>query len=74
MRDEKEGRSKQDQTNNKAKQHSTPEAVTFPKKNEPTQVGIPFHTLSPQLHNHNYYIVHDNYIICIIIYTCFNER
>ena len=40
MRDEKEGRSKQDQTNNKAKQHSTPEAVTFPKKNEPTQVGL----------------------------------
>ena len=34
MRDEKEGRSKQGQTNNKAKQHSTPKAVTFPKKNE----------------------------------------
>ena len=33
MRDErrKEERSKQDQTNNKAKQHSTPKAVTFPK-------------------------------------------
>ena len=30
MRDEKEGRSKQGQTNNKAKQHSTPKAVTFP--------------------------------------------
>ena len=29
MRDEKEGRSKQGQTNNKAKQHSTPKAVTF---------------------------------------------
>ena len=29
MRDEKEGRSKQDQTNNKAKQHSTPKAVNF---------------------------------------------
>ena len=36
MRDErrKEERSKQGQTNNKAKQHSTPKAVTFPKKNE----------------------------------------
>ena len=32
MRDErrKEERSKQDQTNNKTKQHSTPKAVTFP--------------------------------------------
>ena len=30
----KEGRSKQGQTNNKTKQHSTPKAVTFPKKNE----------------------------------------
>ena len=28
MRDEKEERSKQGQTNNKAKQHSTPKAVT----------------------------------------------
>ena len=35
MRDEKEGRKKQARsTNNKAKQHSTPKAVTFPKKNE----------------------------------------
>ena len=34
MRDEMEGRSKQGQTNNKAKQHSTPKAVTFPNKNE----------------------------------------
>ena len=29
MRDEKEERSKQGQTNNKAKQHSTPKAVTY---------------------------------------------
>ena len=36
MRDErrKEERSKQGQTNNKAKQQSIPKAVTFPKKNE----------------------------------------
>ena len=32
MRDEKEGRSKQGQTNNKAKQHSTPKAVTFARE------------------------------------------
>ena len=29
----KEERSKQGQTNNKAKQHNTPKAITFPKKN-----------------------------------------
>ena len=42
MRDErrKKERSKQDQTNNKAKQHSTPKAVTFPKENELFQVGL----------------------------------
>ena len=42
MRDErrKEERSKQGQTNNKAKQHSTPKAVTFPKKNELPRVGL----------------------------------
>ena len=34
MRDEKEGGKQQGQTNNKVKQHSTPKAVTFPKKNE----------------------------------------
>ena len=36
----KEERSKQGQTNNKAKQHSTPKAVTFSKKNELCQVGL----------------------------------
>ena len=36
----KEERSKQDQTNDKAKQRSTPKAVTFPKKNELPQVGL----------------------------------
>ena len=40
MRDEKEGRSEQGQTNNKAKQHSTPKAVTFPNKNELPRVGF----------------------------------
>ena len=32
MRDDKEERNKQGQTNNKAKQHSTPKSVTFPRK------------------------------------------
>ena len=36
----KEERSKQGQTNNKAKQHSTPKVVTFPKKNELPRVGL----------------------------------
>ena len=36
----KEERSKQDQTNNKAKQHSTPKAVTFPEKNEHVHVHV----------------------------------
>ena len=35
----KEERSEQGHTNNKAKQHSTPKAVTFPRKNELPQVG-----------------------------------
>ena len=35
-----EGRSKQGQTNNKAKQHSTPKAVTLPKTNELPRVGL----------------------------------
>ena len=42
MRDEKEERKKQARSNkqtNKAKQHSTPKAVTFPRKNELPQVG-----------------------------------
>ena len=47
MRDErrKEGRSKQGQTNNTAKQHSTPKAVTFPEKNELPWVGLELTTL-----------------------------
>ena len=36
----KEERGKQGQTNNKAKQPSTPKAVTFPKKNELPWVGL----------------------------------
>ena len=42
MRDEKEERKKQARSNKqtKAKQHSTPKAVTFPRKNELPQVGL----------------------------------
>ena len=42
MRDEKEERKKQARVKqtNKAKQHSTPKAVTFPRKNELPQVGL----------------------------------
>ena len=36
----KKERSKQGQTNNKAKQHNTPKAVTFSKKNELPRVGL----------------------------------
>ena len=36
----KEERSKQGQTKNKGKQHSTPKAVTFPKKIELPRVGL----------------------------------
>ena len=41
----KEERNKQGRTNNKAKQHNTPKAVTFPKKNELPQVGLKLTTL-----------------------------
>ena len=42
----KEERSKQGQTNNLAKQHSTPTAVTFPKKNELLREGLGTHDTS----------------------------
>ena len=53
MRDAEE-RSKQGQTN-KEKQHSTPTAVTFPKKNELPRVGLEpttLYTLDRALHVH----------------------
>ena len=49
----KEGRSKQGQTNNKAKQHSIPKVVTFLKKNELPRVGLEpttLHTLDRALY------------------------
>ena len=47
MRDErrKEERCKKGQTNNKAKQHTTSKAITFPKKNELSLVGLESTTL-----------------------------
>ena len=50
----KEERSKQGRTNNKAKQHSTPKAVIFPKKNELLRVGLEtttLHTLDRALYH-----------------------
>ena len=38
----REERSKQGHTNNKAMQHNTPKAVTFPKKNELPLVGCTY--------------------------------
>ena len=54
MRDEKEEeRSKQGQTNNKAKQHRTPKTVTFPKKNELPRVGFePTTIYNVDMHNY----------------------
>ena len=49
----KEERSKHWYTNNKAKQHNTPKAVTFPKKNELRWVGFKPTTLRA-LHQLNY--------------------
>ena len=46
----KEERSKQGQTNNKAKQHNTPKVVTFPKKNELPRVGLEPTTLYVHVH------------------------
>ena len=74
MRDErKKGeRSKQGQTNNKAKQHSTPKAVTFPKKNELSRVGLEpttLYTLDRALYH--VYTVHVHiHVLYVCIYTC----
>ena len=56
MRDAKEERKKQARSN-KEKQHSTPKAVTFPRKNELHQVGLEpttLHTLDRALYPLNY--------------------
>ena len=68
MRDErrKEGRSKQGQTNNKAKQHSIPKVVTFPKKNELPRVGLEPTTLYMYMYSYiaqMYVIAHKEYSV-----------
>ena len=60
----KEERSKQGQTN-KAKQHSTPKAVTFPKKNELPRVGLKAMTL---VH------LHMSAYIYMFVYVCAGGR
>ena len=66
----KEGKSKQGQTNNKVKQHSTPKAVTFPKKNELPRVGLEpttLYTLDRALHVHPNNTCDDSmYIVCTL--------
>ena len=60
----KEERSKQGQTNNKAKQHSTPKAVTFPKKNELPRMGL--NTLDRVLYHWATKGTPDMYTCCIL--------
>ena len=53
----KEERGKQGHINNKAKQHNTPKAVTFSKKNELSRVGLEsttLYTLDRALYQLNY--------------------
>ena len=57
----KEERSKQGQTNNKAKQHSTPKAVTFPQKNE---LHVHVYTSGMYIHVHVHVHVKNTYPIC----------
>ena len=53
----KEERRKQGQTNNKAKQHSTPKVVTFLLKNELPRVGLDPTTLYTLTHEHRFPVV-----------------
>ena len=72
-RDEKEGRKKQARSinNNKAMQHNTPKAVTFPKKSELSRVELEPTTLStPEMYVHNIvqipYISYYNKYMCLL--------
>ena len=72
MRDEKE-RSKQGQINNKANQHSTPKAVTFPKKNESPRVGVEpttLYTLDRALYHVLYTVYTCKLFLMTTVYTC----
>ena len=67
----KEEKSKQGQTNNKAKQHSTPKVVTYPKKNELPQVGLEpttLYTVDRALYH--LYIHYYNYMTVSSMYGC----
>ena len=68
MRDEKEGGKQQGQTNNKVKQHSTPKAVTFPKKNELPRYIYTYtlYILDFSQHDTNIHHTHKHYDIVII--------
>ena len=74
MGDEKKGRKKQARSNkqtNKAKQHSTPKAVTFPKINELPQVGLKpttLYTVDRALYH--MYIHYYNYMTVSSMYGC----
>ena len=70
MRRKKEA-SKVKQTN-KAKQHSTPKAVTFPRKNELPQVGLTrtHDTLYSRQRSTNMYAYINSCIIIILILYC----
>ena len=78
MRGEKEGRktrSNQGQTNNKAKQHSIPKAVTFPKKNELPRVDSnPQHSIYTHVHCTCTYITLSIYMYMyfhdIVLHVC----
>ena len=70
----KEERSKQCQTNNKAKQHSTPKTVTFPKQNELPRVG--FEPTTPYTLDRALYHQATNMymrVLCLEIYTTLHE-
>ena len=60
-----EERSKQGQTNNKAKQHSTPKGVTFPEKNELPRDMYTY--IIPVLEN--YIMIQLEHVTALCIYT-----
>ena len=64
----KEERSKQGQTNNKAKQHSTPKAVTFPKKNELPHVHVCLTLLASFFLSSFSSLIKNMYPVCMYMY------
>ena len=80
MRDEKEGRKKEAskiKQTNKAKQHGTPKAVTFPRKNELPRVGLEPTTLYTldRTHVQYMYIVYTHvHPVCLYHLTQSRDR